>query len=124
MDVGKKILIADDEPNTVWMLAMRLKAQGYQVISAFDGIQAVSFAHRQAPDLIILDIKMPAKDGYSVVETLKISRHTDSIPILFLSALPPAEVQEKAIELGVEGFIPKPFDPDEVLAEIDYFLGE
>ncbi|TET11452.1 response regulator [Candidatus Aerophobetes bacterium] len=68
--MAKKILIADDEPDIVKMLSMRLKAHGYEVIAAFDGLQAVREAYKERPDLILLDIKMPVGDGYKETGTL------------------------------------------------------
>ena len=122
--MAKTILIADDEPDVLKMLSMRLKAHGYQVMTAVDGLQAVTLAHRGKPDLIILDIKMPGQDGYTVYRNLKMSTHTMFIPIVFVSALPPEQVEEKAAELGAEDFIAKPFDSEEVIAKLKKILGE
>jgi DNA-binding response OmpR family regulator len=113
----KKILIADDEPDMVRMLANRLKANNYEVVAALDGMQALSAARREQPDLIILDVRMPARDGYSVLETTL-------IPIVFLSALPASQVQERATELGAEGHFSKPFDSDEIVAKIREIIGD
>ncbi len=114
----KKILIVDDEPGVVKILGMRLKANGYQIIAAHNGATAIELAHYEKPDLIILDIKMPGTDGYSVFEDLKVSADTMSIPIVFFSALLPEQVQEKATQLGAEGFVSKSADPDEILIRI------
>ena len=122
--MAKKILVADDEPDIVKMLSMRLKAQGYEVIAAFDGLQAVREAYKQRPDLILLDIKMPIGDGYTVFENLKRSVQIRLIPIIFISALPPREVEEKTAQLGVEGFVPKPFDSKELIAKVKKILSE
>ena len=64
--MARKIQIADDEPGVVQILGMRLRANGYQVIATQDGAQTIELAHQEKPDLIILDIKMPGTDGYSV----------------------------------------------------------
>ena len=122
--MAEKILIADDEPGVVKILGMRLKANGYQIIAAHDGAAAIELAHYEKPDLIILDIKMPGTDGYSVFEELKASADTMSIPIVFFSALPPEQVQEKATQLGAEGFVSKSADPDEILTKITEILGQ
>jgi DNA-binding response OmpR family regulator len=120
----KKILIADDEPDMVRMLANRLKANNYEVVAALDGMQALSAARREQPDLIILDVRMPARDGYSVLEALRLSAQTTLIPIVFLSALPASQVQERATELGAEGHFSKPFDSDEIVAKIREIIGD
>lgn len=122
--MAKKILVADDEPDIVKMLSMRLKAYGYEIIAAFDGLQAVREAYKEKPDLILLDIKMPAGDGYTVFENLKRSVQIRLIPIIFVSALPPREVEEKVAQLGAQGFIAKPFDSKELVAKVKKVLGE
>jgi len=120
----KKILIADDEPDMVRMLANRLRANNYQVIAALDGMQTLSAARREQPDLIVLDIRMPAKDGCSVLEMLRMSAQTTLIPIIFLSALPASQVQEKVRELGAEGWFTKPFDSEAVVTKIREMIGD
>jgi DNA-binding response OmpR family regulator len=116
--MSKKILIVDDEPDVIKMLGVRLKASGYEIISAQDGVQAVSIAHKEKPDMIILDIKMPAQDGYTVYENLKMAASTNLIPIIFLTALPPQEVEKKVKELGADGYISKPFEAEDILKKI------
>lgn len=121
--MAKKILIADDESGVVKILGMRLRAYGYQVIGVFDGPSVIELAHQEKPDLIILDIKMPGKDGYTVFKELKGDVETNSIPILFFSALPPKQAQDKAAQLGADGFISKSADPDKMLTKIKEILG-
>lgn len=123
MSNKKKILIVDDEPNVVTTLSTRLRANNYEVIAAFDAMQAVRQAHRENPDLIILDIKMPGGGGYTAFEQIKQSSDTALIPIIFLSALPPVEVERKAKELGADDFIPKPFQSEVLLDKIKKLLG-
>ncbi len=122
--MAKKILIVDDEPGVVKILGMRLKANGYQIITAHNGATAIELAYYEKPDLIILDIKMPGTDGYSVFENLKTSAKTMSIPIVFFSALLPEQVQEKATQLGADGFISKSADPDEILIKVTEILDQ
>ena len=120
----KKILIIDDEPDVATLLGMRLKSKGYAVTTAFDGIQGVRQAQLLKPDLIILDIKMPGGDGYTVFEKFKMSMHTNLTPIVFISALPPEEVKKKVAEIGASDFIPKPYDPEEVVSKVKNLIGE
>lgn len=122
--MAEKILIADDEPGVVKILGMRLKANGYHIIAANDGATAIKLAHHEKPDLIILDIKMPDIDGYAVLQNLKASPDTMSIPVVLFTALPPEQTQEKATQLGAEGFVSKSADPDEILAKITEILGQ
>jgi DNA-binding response OmpR family regulator len=111
----KKILIVDDERDIVKALTIRLGASGYEVVSAYDGAQGVFLAHKEKPDLILLDIRMPSGDGFSVAEKLKQTSRTTRIPILFLTGSPEREAEEKALALGARFYIKKPYDPEELL---------
>jgi DNA-binding response OmpR family regulator len=115
MDQKKKILIVDDERDIVKALMIRLQANGYEVVTAFDGAQGVFMAYKEKPDLIILDIRMPAGDGFSVAERLKSSMHTFTIPVIFLTGSPEKNAEEKAMALGARFYIKKPYDPEELL---------
>jgi DNA-binding response OmpR family regulator len=118
MGQKKKILIVDDERDIVKALTIRLNGAGYDVVTAFDGAQAIFMAHKEKPDLILLDIRMPAGDGFSVAEKLKGSPHTLTIPVIFLSGSPEKDAEERARELGSRFFIKKPYDPEELLDAI------
>lgn len=119
----KKILIVDDDQELVRILSVNLMAEGFDVCAAFDGVSAVMRAHRERPDLIILDVLMPAGNGLNVVEKLRASTKTFSIPIMFLSALPRDELKEKADQAGVIHFLTKPFDLDILLGMVKNLLG-
>ena len=122
--MAKKILIADDEPNILKLLFSRLKAAHYEVIGAYDGVQAIKLAHQEKPDLAILDIRMPAGGGLTVCEHLSSSLETAFIPVIFITAHPSDEVRQKVAELGAVDFVTKPFDADELLAKVKKALGE
>jgi DNA-binding response OmpR family regulator len=111
----KKILIVDDERDIVKALTIRLGASGYEVVSAYDGAQGVFLAHKEKPDLILLDIRMPSGDGFSVAEKLKQTSRTTRIPLIFLTGSPEREAEEKALALGARFYIKKPYDPEELL---------
>ena len=114
----KRILIIDDEPDFVRVVQLRLEAAGYEVVVAFDGMQGVSAAHKEKPDLIILDIMMPAMHGHRVCEALKKSTKTWTIPIIYLTAKGSKEDEELAYKLGAEHFLTKPYDPEALLDTI------
>jgi DNA-binding response OmpR family regulator len=122
--MAKKVLIVDDERPIVQLVASRLRAAGYEVLSAYDGVQGVQAAHREKPDCIILDIRMPAGGGRSVFHNLKMSSATSTIPIIFLTADTSPETKAKAIEDGAEAFLTKPFDADDLLRTIRVLLNE
>jgi DNA-binding response OmpR family regulator len=115
MGEKKKILIVDDERDIVRVLMIRLQTSGYDVVAAFDGAQGVFMAHKEKPDLIILDIRMPAGDGFSVAARLRRSVHTWGIPIIFLTGSPERGAEERAMEMGARFYIKKPYDPEELL---------
>ena len=110
-----KILIVDDERDIVKALMIRLQGAGYEVVPAFDGAQGVFMAHKEKPDLIILDIRMPAGDGFSVAQRLKRSTQTLTIPVIFLTGSPEKNAEEKAMALGARFYIKKPYDAEELL---------
>jgi DNA-binding response OmpR family regulator len=114
----KKILVVDDERDIVRALMIRLQTSGYEVVTAFDGAQGVFMAHKEKPDLIILDIRMPAGDGFSVAHRLRRSSHTWMIPIIFLTGSPERGSEERAMEMGARFYIKKPYDPEELLDAI------
>jgi len=118
MGQRKKILIVDDERDIVKGLMIRLQGAGYDVVTAFDGAQGVFMAHKEKPDLILLDIRMPAGNGFSVVQRLKRSIHTFTIPVIFLTGSPEKNAEDKAMALGARFYIKKPYDPEELLDAI------
>jgi DNA-binding response OmpR family regulator len=115
MTEKKKILVVDDERDIVKALIIRLKANGYEVVAAFDGAQGLFMAYKGRPDLVILDIRMPAGDGFSVAEKLKESAQTLAIPIIFLTGSPERNAEERAAKVGARFYIKKPYDPEELL---------
>jgi DNA-binding response OmpR family regulator len=118
MGQKKKILIVDDERDIVKAVMIRLQGAGYEVVTAFDGAQGVFMAHKEKPDLIILDIRMPAGNGFSVAQRLKRSMHTFTIPVIFLTGSPEKNAEKKAMALGARFYIKKPYDPEELLDAI------
>jgi DNA-binding response OmpR family regulator len=118
MGQKKKILIVDDERDIVKGLMIRLQGAGYNIVTAFDGAQGVFMAHKEKPDLILLDIRMPAGNGFSVAQRLKRSIHTFTIPVIFLTGSPEKNAEEKAMALGARFYIKKPYDPEELLDAI------
>jgi DNA-binding response OmpR family regulator len=113
-----KILIADDDPDILATLEMRLKANQIQVVKADDCNSAIKLAYAEQPDLILMDIKMPTIGGISAFDSMKMYSRTKNIPVIFITAFPGKEVREKAMELGAADFVAKPFDSDELIAKI------
>jgi len=111
-----KILIVDDRQDVARALRVRLKANGYNVVLAYDSVQAFTVANHEKPDLIILDVMIPGGGGFVVAERLKQSQVTRGIPIIFLTGFPGGE--EMAYKAGASGYVMKPYHPDELLETI------
>ena len=124
MGQKKKILIVDDERDIVKALMIRLQGAGYDVVTAFDWAQGVFMAHKEKPDLILLDIRMPAGNGFSVAQRLKRSIHTFTIPVIFLTGSPEKNAEDKAMAMGARFYIKKPYDPEELLDAVKRALEE
>ena len=105
----KKILIVDDEPGIVKLLSMRLQIKGYEVFTAYDGMECVKVALKELPDLILLDIKMPQGGGIGAFERLIQIDATKNIPVLFMTAFPTKEITSKVLKMGAKGCMSKPF---------------
>jgi DNA-binding response OmpR family regulator len=112
------ILIADDEPETCTVVAAILKKAGHQTVMARDAMQTVFTAVQRSPDLIILDVMMPAGTGVGALEKLKLSTRTSHIPVIVLSAITDRARIEKVRELGAVEFLPKPVDADALLSAV------
>src|SRR4030042_2432040 len=122
--MAKKILIVDDDKQIVLLLASRLKANKYEIVVAYDAMQAVAKAFTEKPDLIVLDIKMPGGSGISVMDNLSNSAETAITPVIVITAYPSPEIQQKVKEMGAVDFISKPFKAEDILPRIRRALGE
>lgn len=120
--MGKKILIVDDEPDIVLMVGTRLKANGYEIVSANDGQAGYETAQKEKPDLIILDLMLPKMDGYKVCGLLKRDYRFAKIPILMFTAKAQQEDMQLAKEMGADAYLVKPFKPEELLAKVKELL--
>ena len=113
-----RLLIVDDNEINRRVLAGILRHESYDLLTAGDGEEAVEVARRSGPDLILLDIMMPTKDGYEVCADLKTDPRTENVPVIFLSALAETADKIKGLEMGAVDYITKPFDAGEVLARV------
>lgn len=122
--MGKRILVVDDEPQIVQLLCQRLKASGYETYGANDSYQCLKVTNEIKPDLILLDIKMPAGGGIQAFNNLRASIYTQNIPIIFITAYPGPEIEKQVKELGADGFFAKPFNSVVLLTKIKGLIGE
>jgi two-component system phosphate regulon response regulator PhoB len=117
-----RILIIEDDRDIVEMIEYNLKEEGYGAIAALDGERGVELAKREKPDLIILDLMLPAIDGFEVCRTLKQYQPTAQIPIIILSAKSRETDKVVGLELGADDYVTKPFSPRELIARIKAVL--
>ena len=118
-----KILVVDDEIYIVHILDFSLGMEGYEVVTALDGEQALEKARAEKPDLIVLDIMMPKLDGYETCKRLKADPETKDIPVILLSAKGRNVDQKVGFEVGADDYITKPFSPRKLVERINAILG-
>jgi CheY-like chemotaxis protein len=118
MSVNKKILVVDDEPHVRILLKSRLEANGYAVVTAYGGMQALEKVREEKPHLILLDIVMPDLNGYEVAKQLKADPATANIPIIIFTASNVRELEEQCRSLGIDYVIMKPFSPEVLLGMV------
>ena len=104
------------------MVEMRLKANGFEVISAKDGEEGISKAHEEHPDLILLDIIIPKMDGYEVCKHLKADSDTKDIPVIIMTASGAKGLEDKCLGLGVNDIVRKPYNATDLFAKIKSIL--
>jgi CheY-like chemotaxis protein len=115
----KRILVCDDDPVILRLLQVNLELEGYEVLTASHGEEAVQVAKDEVPDLVILDIMMPRLDGYQTCERLKSEDSTKDIPVVFLSAKAQQSDIERGRSFGVEEYLTKPFDPSDLIDVVE-----
>jgi DNA-binding response OmpR family regulator len=120
--VGRKILVVDDEAVLVETIAYNLEQAGYQVTTAADGASALEVAHRESPDLILLDIMLPEMDGLEVCRQLRRDSTTASTPIIMLTAKGDEIDKVVGLEVGADDYVTKPFGRRELLARVRALL--
>jgi len=112
------LLLIDDAPEIHRLMAMKLKDEGLDFLTAFSGVEGIELAERQLPALILLDVTMPDHDGFEVLHTLKENPATKQIPVIMLSATHASEAKVRSFELGAMDYVTKPVDVPELRARI------
>ncbi|BCX12326.1 MAG: DNA-binding response regulator [Thermosynechococcus sp.] len=116
------ILLVDDDRNLVLLVKDYLEMQGYRVLTAAHGNEGLAILRQHTPDLIICDVMMPQMDGYSFVSAVRQQTHLSWLPVLFLSAKGQTHDRIKGLQTGGDVYLVKPFEPDELLAQIQALL--
>ncbi|HEY42033.1 MAG TPA: response regulator transcription factor [Dehalococcoidia bacterium] len=112
---GKRVLVVDDDVKTVELVKLYLDRDGYRVLTAYDGIEALRLAREKRPDLIVLDLMLPGMNGLEVCRTL---RNESDVPIIMLTAMTTDQDKLNGLELGADDYMTKPFSPRELAARV------
>lgn len=115
---SEKIMIVDDDPDLRQALKLRLRANHYDTVHAVDGYSAIALAYKERPNLIILDLGLPAGDGFVVLDRLQRDDKLSSIPVIVLTARDPQSSEQRALQSGAAAFFQKPADNAELLEVI------
>ncbi len=118
----KKILVADDDPDIVHNLTLLLEYEGYEVHDAGEGVRVIALAHKIAPDLILLDLMMPAGDGESVLKALRTQAETRRIPVIIITGVERPNLENDILSAGAYALIHKPYDPQALVDTIQNIL--
>jgi two-component system KDP operon response regulator KdpE len=121
---NSKIMIVDDDPDLRQALRLRLRANQYDTVNAVDGYSAIAMAYKERPDLIILDLGLPAGDGFVVLERLQKDDKLSTIPVIVLTARDPQSSERRALRVGATAFFQKPADNAELLEVIRATLSQ
>jgi len=127
--MGKKILVVDDDPDLVEATSIILKTKNYDVSAAYDGVEGLEKARNEKPDLIVLDVMMPQKDGYTLCKELKADPDLSRIPVLLLTAVvshisTTRFTQQMGMETEADDFIDKPVEPQVLVERIEALLAK
>lgn len=119
---NRRLLLIDDDPNLILLVKDYLEFQGYDVLTATNGQDALSVLEDYIPDMIICDIMMPEMDGYTLVEKIRQKPRTSWIPVLFLSAKGQTQDRVRGLNIGADVYMVKPFEPEELVAQVESSL--
>jgi two-component system phosphate regulon response regulator PhoB len=119
---GERILVVDDEPDIIALVAYHLVKHGYRVSTASDGVEAVRAAKQEQPALIVLDLMLPGKSGYEVLEELRANASTRETAVLMLTARKEEEDRIRGLALGADDYLTKPFSPQELVLRVGAIL--
>lgn len=120
----RKILVAEDDSALLRSIRLRLESRGYEVVTAQDGYQAVALALKEGPDLLLLDINMPAGDGFSVQDRVRKMEHLRRTPIIYITGDHSQTLVDRAVGVGARSILQKPFDTAELVQTVESILAD
>ncbi len=122
--MSAKILVVDDSPTALRLTRDALAEKGFEALTAVDGDDALEVANREHPALVVLDIVLPKKNGFQVCRKLKTDPATSAMKVILLSSKKEENDRQWGLRQGADGYVTKPYDLDELVADIDRILGE
>ncbi|NUT57059.1 MAG: response regulator [Thermoleophilia bacterium] len=117
------VLAADDDPLIRELIQFRLERSGYAVITAADGDEALRLIRERRPDLVVLDVMMPGRNGYEITRSLRADEETSAIPVILLTARVQEADVSQGFDAGADDYLTKPFSPQELRARVQAILG-
>lgn len=121
--MSPRVLVVDDDPQVLRLMRVNLELEGYDVVSAPDGQEALEAVLSERPDLVVCDVMMPGVDGLTVLRNLRSNPRTSKIPFVVVSAKAQRSDIKAALDMGADRYITKPFDPQELLDAVENLLG-
>lgn len=121
--MAQRVLVVEDEPNIVESLSFLMKREGFDVRVASDGAAALQLVERERPDLVVLDVMLPRRDGYDVCKAIRADRRLDGVRIMMLSAKGRELDRSKGLALGADDYVTKPFSTRELIERVRALLG-
>jgi DNA-binding response OmpR family regulator len=121
--MSKRVLIIEDEAELCRLISARLRSAGYQTHLAPDGMTAIQAAQSNRPDLVILDLMLPAGGGLGVLKRLRMSVKTNTIPVLILTGITDDSKRREVLAEGADSYLQKPYEPTALLEEVDRLVG-
>lgn len=120
--MSARVLVVDDDPQVLRLMRVNLELEGYDVVSAPDGEEALEMVLSERPDVVVCDVMMPGMDGLTVLRNLRSNPQTSKIPFVVVSAKAQRSDVKAALDMGADRYITKPFDPQELLDAVDHLL--
>lgn len=122
--MDKKILVIEDDPATLRLIDYSLRHEGYQVLTASNGLEGIRKAHNEKPDLIILDVMLPGIDGFEICHRLRSEPDTTQLPILMLSAKAQEIDKDTGLKVGADAYLAKPAAPADIVSRVESLLSQ
>lgn len=118
----KRVLLIEDDPSSVRLVSYTLEQEGYEVLTATNGLEGLKKVREEAPDLLVLDVMLPGLDGFEVCRRLRADEQTAGLPVLMLSAKAQEIDKTTGLKMGADDYLAKPADPSEIVARVANLL--